>query len=129
VSLPCPTESQEGDTLVAYLHVKGLKFTHIPNETGHSQEALRRAVRMKRQGTSKGFPDYVIALPNVGILYIELKRVRGSTTSPEQKEWIEILNQCPGAEAHIAKGAQAAITIIESLLPSPTKMPVDSMPF
>lgn len=116
-----PTEAQEGDTLVAYLRVRGIPFTHVPNESGHTPEMKRRAVRMKRQGTSRGFPDYVVALPGVGVAYIELKRVKGSSTSPEQKEWIEALNACPGAEARICKGAEAAIAFIEELLPVSNK--------
>lgn len=117
-SLPCPTESQEGDMLVAYLRVRGIKFSHIPNATGHTPEAKRRAIMMKRQGTSRGFPDYVIALPGVGIAFIELKRVRGSTTAPEQKEWVEALNACPGAEARICKGFEECKAFIEELYPS-----------
>lgn len=115
-ALPVPTEAQEGDTLVAYLRTRNITFTHIPNETGSSIEAKRRAVRMKRQGTSRGFPDYVIALPGIGMLYIELKRKRGSKTSPEQAAWVEVINQCPGAEAHICKGASEAVNIIERFL-------------
>lgn len=112
-----PRESEEGETLVAYLRVRGIKFTHIPNETGGSPEAKRRAIRMKRQGTSKGFPDYIVALPGVGVVYIELKRIKGSSVSPEQVEWIEALNACPGTEARICKGASSAIDFIEELLP------------
>jgi hypothetical protein len=111
------TESQEGETLVAYLRVRGVKFSHIPGETGGTPEAKRRAVRVKRQGYSRGTPDYLIALPGVGMLFIELKRVKGSHTSPEQLEWVEVINQCPGSEAIIAHGAQEAIEHIESLLP------------
>lgn len=114
--LPCPSEAQEGDILVAWLRLKGLAFTHIANETGGSPEAFRRAIRVKRQGVSKGFPDYCIALPGVGVLFIELKRVSGSSTSQEQKDWVAVLNECPGTAAHIAKGARAAISIIESYL-------------
>lgn len=116
-ALPCPTEAQEGAALVAYLRLRGIAFTHVGNETGSDPHARRRAVRMKQQGTSRGFPDYVIALPGVGVLYIELKRVRGSSVSPEQKQWIETLQACPGAAAHIAKGRDDAVRIIESYLP------------
>lgn len=124
--LPCPRESQEGLKLVAYLRLRGLSFTHIPNETGHDDYAKRRAIRMKQQGTSKGFPDYVIALPTIGILYIELKRLFGSSVSPEQKLWIATLNQCPNAEAHICKGADAAIAIVEELLSNSPSLPKKS---
>ena len=113
---PCPTESQEGEVLVAWLRVHGIKFTHVPNETGHTQEALRRAVRMKRQGVSKGFPDYVVALPHVGMAYIELKRVYGSRTSPDQLEWVDVINSVPGSEAMVCAGADAAIAFVSRLL-------------
>jgi hypothetical protein len=124
-----PTESEEGKVLVQWLRIHNITFSHIPNETGHSDEAKRRAIRMKQQGTSKGFPDYVIALPGIGMVYIELKRLRGSTTSPEQKAWIEAINECPGAEAMIAKGAGEAIAFVKLLIsgePQPTQ---DLFPF
>jgi len=114
--LPCPLESQEAETLVAWLRVKGITFMHIPSETGSSPEARRRAIRMKRQGVVRGFPDYVIALPSVGVLYVELKRVHGSVVSQEQKDWLYLLNKCPGTQAVVAKGAKEAIKFIESFI-------------
>lgn len=116
-----PKESDEGETFVAYLRVRGIKFTHIPNETGGTPEAKRRAIRMKRQGTSKGFVDYIVALPGIGVAAVELKRLKGSSTSVEQVEWIETLNACPGTEARICKGASAAIAFIEELYPVSNK--------
>lgn len=114
-----PTESQEGDTLVAWLRINHIAFTHIPNETGSSPEARRRAIRMKRQGTSRGFVDYIVAIPTVGILYIELKRAKKSLSkvSPEQKDWLAVLEQCPGAATCLAYGANEAIKFVESYLP------------
>jgi Holliday junction resolvase len=113
------TESQEGDILVAWLRIHDIKFTHIPNETGSSLEAKRRAIRMKRQGTSRGFVDYVVALPGVGVLYIELKRSKKSLSnvSSEQKEWLAVLESCPGAATYLAYGADDAIKFIQSYLP------------
>jgi hypothetical protein len=118
-TLPVPTESQEGDILVAWLRIHQLPFTHIPNETGQSPEARRRAIRMKRQGTSKGFVDYIVVVPTVGVLYIELKRRKKSLsrTSPEQVKWLEILEATPGAATCLAYGANEAIQFIESYLP------------
>lgn len=107
-----PTEAQEARTLVAYLRVHGYKFTHIGNETGSSPEARRRAIRMKQQGTSPGFPDYVIIV-NGRLIAIELKRVKGSRVSPEQGEWLDALTQA-GVPAYVAKGAEHAIQIIEA---------------
>lgn len=113
--LPVTTEAQEGEALVAYLRLKGYKFTHIGNETGSSLEARRRAVRMKRQGVSRGFPDYII-LTDAGPVAIELKRVRGSTTTQEQREWIDALNAA-GIPAKVCKGFEEARAFVECPAP------------
>lgn len=115
-----PTEKEEARTLVAYLRIKGLKFTHIGNETGHSPEAKRRAISLKQQGTSRGFPDYMIIV-NGSLLFIELKRLKGSSTSPEQHAWVAALNEVNNVEAHICRGADEAIKIIERYLPKKAK--------
>lgn len=108
-----PTEAQEGAALVAYLRIRGHMFTHIPNETGGSPEARRRAIRMKQQGTSKGFPDYLI-ITKAGLVAVELKRVKGSKVSPEQIAWVKALGDC-GVTARICKGAEEAIAFINEV--------------
>jgi hypothetical protein len=118
-----PLEADEGKVLVAYLRVKGYRFTHIPNETGQSPEARRRAIRMKQQGTSKGFPDYLV-IKNNTLIVIELKRVRGSTISPEQREWLAALAAC-GIPCFIARGASEAIEAIESVGNETKKVNID----
>ena len=106
-----PTEAQEGSALVAHLRIKGYKFTHIANETGGSPEAKRRAIRVKQQGVSRGFPDYLV-ITKAGLVAIELKRIKGSKVSPEQVEWVDALNET-GIPAKICKGANMAINFIE----------------
>ena len=108
-----PTEAEESKTLVAYLRIKGLKFQHVPNETGSSPEAKRRAIRMKQQGTSRGFPDYLI-IKDGQLIAIELKRLKRSVTSPEQLEWLQALAAC-GVQAAVCHGAAECITFIESI--------------
>lgn len=105
-----PTEAQEGRTLVAYLRVKGYRFTHCANETGSGKSARFQGIRNKQQGVSKGFPDYLVWV-NGKMIAIELKRIKGSVTSPEQKDWIAFL-QSVGTPAAICKGAEAAIAFI-----------------
>ncbi len=114
MTLPVPTEAEEARTLVAYLRVRGYAFHHSPNETGSSMEARRRAVRVKREGVSRGFPDYLIVVGN-RLVFIELKRVKGSVTSPEQLKWLAVLDMIPGVTAAIARGAEQAINIIEEV--------------
>ncbi len=111
--LAVPLEAEEGKLLVAYLRTRGYKFHHSPNETGSSPEARRRAIRMKQQGTSVGWPDYIIIVKN-RLVAIELKRLRGSKTSDEQREWLQTLVVC-GVQCAICKGAASAIEFIEEV--------------
>lgn len=128
--LPCPLESDEAKVFVAWLRVRGLMFYHAPSETGSSPEARRRAVRMKQQGTVRGYPDYCIVLPYVGLVFVELKRQWGSVTSPEQKAWIEALNTVPGVQAEVCKGADVAIAFVSRLLGKSLAVePVDDLAF
>lgn len=110
-----PTEAQEAAVLVAYLRIKGYKFHHSPNETGHTPDMRRRAIRVKREGTSKGFIDYVVLTVD-GMKGIELKRKKGSVTSPEQVQWVKMLNLA-GVETIVAKGAEEAINFISKYKP------------
>lgn len=74
-------------------------------------------VKAKRQGMPKGFPDInlpIVKYPWVG-LYIELKRVKGGVVSPEQKWWLERLNE-QGYYAVVARGHKEAIGFIKSYL-------------
>jgi hypothetical protein len=115
-----PTEAEEAKVLVAYLRVHGYKFFHAPSETGSSDEAKRRAIRMKQQGTVRGYPDYTIIVRNK-LVFIELKRAKKSLSkvSPEQREWLTALAAC-GTECAIAYGANEAIEFIESIANSNT---------
>ncbi len=106
-----PTEAEEGRLLVTYLRLKGYKFTHVANETGSGAGARFQGMRNKRQGTSKGFPDYLV-IANNRLLAIELKRVKGGRATPEQKEWLEHLNNV-GVPAKVCHGADEAIEFIE----------------
>jgi hypothetical protein len=109
-----PTEQQEAEALAAYCRVKGYAFTHIPNETGSDPAAIRRAIRMKRAGVSKGFCDYLIFKDGQSFA-IELKRQRGGTVSAEQRVWLAILS-AHGFRAAICHGFQESIEFLEAKL-------------
>ena len=109
-----PTEQQEAEALAAYLRIRGYDFTHIPNETGSSPEAKRRAIRMKRAGVSKGFCDYLIFAEGKRIA-IELKRRKGGRASPEQKKWLEVL-AAHGFDAAVCHGRDEAVEFIEEVI-------------
>lgn len=108
------TEAQEQATLIAWLEYMNLKFTSIPNSTyttSWKQKAFNR-----NQGLRKGFPDLVV-LTKSKILFIEMKRLKGSITSPEQREWVCALNNYPSTAAKVCKGSDEAIEFIKANLP------------
>lgn len=107
------SEQQEAENLAKYLGLKKYDFTHIPNETGSSPEAKRRAVRMMRAGTSRGFPDYLIFGRGKRIA-IELKSLSGKA-SPEQIAWLKVLSAF-GFECAVAHGCAEAIEFVESVV-------------
>ena len=120
-----PLEDEEVAAFHQWLQIKGIPHTHVPNEIGGSTPAMKaRAIKMKRLGTSKGFPDLLLFLPIAGTtgevdayqpVAIEMKRVRGSTTSPEQKAWLKILEMA-GIPNAVCKGAEAAISFVQEIL-------------
>ena len=108
-----PTEYEEQCTFVDWLEVKGLKFTAIPNSTYTTSYSQKR--KNWATGLRPGLPDLLVITPK-GLAFIEMKRTKKSHTSPEHKEWVDLLNKCPGVEARICYGAQEAIHFISELL-------------
>jgi hypothetical protein len=112
INLWTPLEAEEQIAVVQYLELKGHKFTAVPNETGSSMEARRRAIRLKRQGVRKGFPDLIIIV-NDQLIIAEMKRKHGGTVSKEQREWVEALKKA-GIPTEVCRGAKEAIEFIKS---------------
>lgn len=120
-----PTEEAEQIAFISWCRYNGIIFHHSGNEIGGSSQALKiRAIKMKRMGTSKGFPDLLVYVPIKGItgtidsyqmLAIEMKRKKGSITSPEQKEWIKIL-ELSGIPSKICHGADEAIDFVKEYM-------------
>ena len=86
---------------------------------------------MECDGTSAGFPDYLILIPRdrsengLGYLFaIELKRRTGGTVSPAQREWIHAFNGLGIYEiqAYVCRGAAEAIKTISAYLSTPTQV-------
>lgn len=82
------------------------------------------AIRAKRTGMKKGYPDIFLPYPNKKYhgLFIELKRQQNNTlkinkgrVTPEQVEWINYLNQV-GYLALVCYGANEAINSIKDYL-------------
>ena len=109
-----PTEGQEQEAVIDYCELKSIPVYAIPN--GGSRD-VREARNLKRQGVKAGVPDLCIPIPKgqYAALYIEMKRIRFSKTSQEQKDWIELLNK-EGNMAVICHGADEAIKTINRYL-------------
>lgn len=76
----------------------------------------RQAIKAKRTGYSRGFPDLQITEARGGYfgLFIEIKTIKGRATSV-QKEWIDDLN-LRGYHAEICKGLPAVVKCIEDYM-------------
>ncbi len=82
---------------------------------GRTGQAFARAARLKKEGQQTGTPDLFLAHPVApyGGLFIEMKRVRGGTLRPAQKEIIAMLTRC-GYAVTVARGAAEAQAAIEA---------------
>lgn len=119
------SEEQEQMDFVQYCKTQGWKLHHSANEVGGSTAQMKmRAIKAKRMGTSKGFPDLLVFVPIEGIEYevdayqpiaIEMKRKVGSVTSPAQKEWGIILEKA-GIPFKICKGCDEAIRFVKQVM-------------
>lgn len=106
----CPLETDEQIAFVTYFgrFYPGVRIFAIPNGT---RANIRAAIKAKKEGVSAGVPDlYVPAWKT----WIEMKRQKGSSTSPEQKDWHEYLKSI-GDHVIIAKGCADALDQIKEL--------------
>lgn len=115
-----PSEHAEQSKVISYCKIKKIPVFAIPNGTYLNGTRLQRAKQMnklKAEGLSKGVPDLFIPVPfnKKHGLFIEMKRIKGSSTSAEQKAWIHDLNYS-GYEAVICKGGAEAIEKIEEYI-------------
>lgn len=119
-----PLEEDEQIAFVQWCRLNKIIVHHSGNEIGGSTAAMKaRAIKMKKMGTSKGFPDLLVFIPVYGttgdidcyqMCAIEMKRQKGSITSPDQRKWLEILTES-GVLCSICKGAEEAIKFVESI--------------
>lgn len=120
-----PTEEEEQIAFVQWCRLHGIVTEHASNEIGGSISAMKaKAMKNKRMGTTAGFPDLLLFIPILGAtgeldayqpLAIEMKRQKGSRVSPEQKEWLKILEMA-GIPSAVCKGAKDAVKLVEAML-------------
>lgn len=87
----------------------GHRIFAIPNGGTRSKAV---GAKLKAEGVSRGVPDLFI--PSLK-LFIEMKKTKGSTTSPEQMAWIGYLRSV-GYHAEICKGKDEAIKVVENVI-------------
>lgn len=120
-----PKEEDEQIAFVSWCKLNNIVCHHCANEIGGSTRALKlRAIKAKKMGTSKGFPDLLVFVPIKGInhridawqmLAIEMKRKKHSSTSKEQKEWLKIL-ELSGIPSRVCKGAEEAVAFVREYM-------------
>ncbi len=106
-----PSEHLEQVHFVAWFRREypGIRIFAIPNGGGRSKA---QAGQLKAEGVSAGVPDlYIPALKT----WIEMKRQKGGTVTPAQKDWHEYLRSI-GDTVFVCKGFLEAKEIIERYL-------------
>jgi len=121
---PVPTEREERRMVVRFRDQWRSKYPELRYLIAihNEQRFVRSQARsffaywqgMTEQGYQAGIPDYVLPVARWGYfgLWIELKRLRGSQVTPEQRAWCQALANL-GHAVVVAKGASV---VCETLL-------------
>lgn len=104
-----PTERQEQVRLCHWLDLNKIDYFAVPNGSYKSKAS---AGLFKSEGLKSGVPDMVVFIDE-HILFIEMKRTKGSKVSDMQKHWIDIINSYNYSIASICYGCDEAISFIE----------------
>jgi hypothetical protein len=107
------SESNQQEIVIKYLKLAYPDALYCASAGGMSTSYLQ-AIKMKRTGYVKGFPDLFIYEPRneYNGLAIEMKKEKGGVASPEQKRWQEQLRN-RGYASYICKGSEEAIKQID----------------
>jgi hypothetical protein len=107
------SEANQQEIVVKYLRLAYPDALYCASAGGMRTSYLQ-AIKMKRTGYVKGFPDLFIYEPRGEFhgLAIEMKKVKGSKIEPEQVQWQEQLRN-RGYASYICKGNEEAIKVID----------------
>lgn len=98
-----------------WIALSSLAFA-VPNGqmiAGNDAQRARYMAALKRQGLKPGVSDIVLPYPTVAYhgLFIEMKRIKGSSISQEQKDW-RVLMERLDYRAEIVNGFDAARVLV-----------------
>lgn len=121
--LPVPTEHAEQRALLTWASMSTGKHPElrllfaIPNGGARSKAA---AGKLKAEGVKPGVPDLCLPVARGGFhgLYLEMKRTKGGTLSPEQKQWRHDLIE-QGYHVALCKGQPQAQQTLTTYLTLP----------
>jgi hypothetical protein len=107
------SEANQQEIVIKYLRL-AYPYVLYCASAGGMWTSYLQAIKMKRTGYVKGFPDLFIYEPNQDYhgLAIEMKKEKGGVVSPEQKSWQEQLRN-RGYASYICKGNEEAIKVID----------------
>ena len=107
------SEANQQEIVIKYLKLAYPDALYCASAGGMRTSYLQ-AIKMKRTGYVKGFPDLFIYEPRneYNGLAIEMKKEKGGVASPEQKRWQEQLRN-RGYASYICKGNEEAIKVID----------------
>jgi hypothetical protein len=107
------SEANQQEIVIKYLRLAYPDVLYCASAGGMRTSYLQ-AIKMKRTGYVKGFPDLFIYEPRneYNGLAIEMKKEKGGVASPEQKRWQEQLRN-RGYASYICKGNEEAIKVID----------------
>ena len=113
-----PTEHDEQKALVKwfdlqYPALRG-RLAACPNG---GQRNVSVAAKLKAEGVRPGYPDLNLLVPRHGFagLFIEMKRQKGGSLTPEQADWLEFLG-AQGFMGVVCKGFDAARETVANYL-------------
>ena len=107
------SEANQQEIVIKYLRLAYPDALYCASAGGMRTSYLQ-AIKMKRTGYVKGFPDLFIYEPRneYNGLAIEMKKEKGGVASPEQKRWQDQLRN-RGYASYICKGSEEAIKVID----------------
>lgn len=119
-------EDIEQIKFVHWMEMKWLQFSATAQATfawnyveGQKKKSFMQINRNKKLGVRKWIPDIMIFVSEdqsvygeAVLLFVEMKKVSWWTVSPEQKKWIDSLNQVCNIEAMVCCWCDEAIEFV-----------------